>query len=476
MREHAVKVGMNRAGQSDPCHLSETFETNPVERMRALYLRDMMKIASQLLLAAFLTLLSFHVNALENVSAPYLVSHELVKSYSKDDVKAVWKEKGVPGIALGVKLGMDVYEIIYKVPWLDGTMRQASGIYYVPKTDEAVPYMMYGHGTQIEKYREITDKNAQMFICMAFATDGYAAMYPDYYGIGKGEGRHLYQHAWSEAQAFIYMLYAVDELNKQLELKHNGQLFLTGYSQGGHASMAAHKYIEELNDPRFQVTASSPMSGAYDMTGVQEQYMFQEYPRPFYLPYLLTSYQLAYDILDTDNPYDVFRAPFDTLLPGYFEGNDKQTLDELNKLLPPIPADMVRKDYVDAYINDPEFPFKLRLAENNLTDWEPKAPMQLCYCKGDKEVHYQNSEVAKAQMYALGVEHVKLNNLSDHLDHNTCAAFAVLATKYYFDRYKKKGKNPKMKDIPGFKKFLIGFVKRSEERKFKKEGKDSAYI
>lgn len=407
---------------------------------------------------------------------PVMVTHKLVRSYSKADVKAVWKEKGVPGIALPVKLGIDVYELIYMVPWLDGTMRKASGIYYVPKTDEAVPYMMYGHGTQIEKHREITDRDAQQFICMAFATDGYAAMFPDYYGIGKGEGKHLYQHAWSEAQSFIYMLYAVDELNRQLGLKHDGRLFLTGYSQGGHASMAAHKFIEELNDPRFQVTASSPMSGAYDMTGVQEKYMYQEYPRPFYLPYLLLSYQYAYRILDIENPYEIFRAPFDTLFPAYFEQNDHRTLDELNKHLPPIPKDVVKQEYIDAYESNPDFPFKKRLAENNLTDWKPKAPMQLCYCKGDKEVHYRNSEVAKAKMAELGVEHVRLNNLSDHLDHNTCAAFAVLATKYYFDRYKKKGKNPKMKDIPGFKKFLIGFVKRSEEKKFKREGKDSAYI
>jgi hypothetical protein len=428
-----------------------------------------------ILLSIFL-LLCIPVSAHENPNGPILVSHELVKAYSKDDVKAVWKEKGVPSIALPVKLGMDVYEIIYQVPWIDGTMRQASGIYYVPKTDKPVPFVMYGHGTRIEKHRDITDKDAQQFICMAFATDGYAAMFPDYYGIGKGEGKHLYQHAWSEAQSFIYMLYAVDEFNKKLGLKHDGQLFLTGYSQGGHASMAAHKYLQELKDPRFQVTASSPMSGAYDMTGKQAQYMFQEYPRPFYLPYLLLSYQLAYNIMDLKNPYEVFRAPYDTILPLYFENNDWRTLDNLNKLLPAIPKDMVKEEYVESFLTDPEFPFKKRLAENNLTDWTPAAPVQLCYCKGDREVHFNNSEVAYENMTALGADAVKLNNLSDELDHNSCAGFAVLSTKYYFDRFKKKGKNPKMKDIPGFKKFLIGFVKRSEEKKYRKQGKDAAYI
>jgi len=380
------------------------------------------------LLLGIFALSALFTQAHEPPETPVLSNYQLVKSHSNKSIKALWKEKGIPRIALPVKQDVDIYEIIYRVPWVDGTMRNASGIYYVPRSDEPVPFVMYGHGTQIQKNREISDKDAQQTLCLAFATDGYAAMFPDYYGIGKGEGKHLYQHSWSEAQAFIYMLYAIDELNKELGVEHNGQLFLTGYSQGGHASMAAHKYLEELNDPRFQVTASSPMSGAYDMTGVQEEYMFQPYPRPFYLPYLLLSYQYAYDLIDIDNPYDVFRAPFDTLFPKYFEDNAHRTLDELNKYLPEIPKDVVKDTFINAYLNDPEFSFKKRLAENNLTDWKPEAPVQMCYCKGDKEVHYMNSEVAYEKMTALGAEAVKLNNLSDELDHNTCAAFAATPT------------------------------------------------
>ncbi len=406
----------------------------------------------------------------------YLVSYTLVQSHTTETIKELWKQKHIPKMIMPVKNGVDVYEIIYKVKWVDSTWRTASGIYYLPKTGKAVPYMMFGHGTQIEKHRDITDNDAQQNICLMFATDGYAALFPDYYGIGKGEGKHLYQHAWSEAHAFIYMLYAIDELNKTLGLKHNGQLFLTGYSQGGHSSMAAHKYLQELNDPRFRVTASSPMSGAYDMTGEQEKYMFREYPRPFYLPYLLLSYQEAYGILNADNIYSIFKSPFDTLLPPFFESNERRTLDELNRLMPKIPKDVVNDSLFNEYQTNPDFEFKKRLAENNLTRWKPEAPMQLCYCKGDREVNYKNSEVAHDEMKTLGAENVKLNNLSDRLDHNTCAAFAVLATKYYFNRFRDKGKNPKMKDMPGFKKFLVGFVKRKEEKKYIKEGNDSAYL
>ena len=138
--------------------------------------------------------------------------------------------------------------------------------------------------------------------------------------------------------------------------------------------------------------------------------------------------------------------------------------------------EVVDEYLIEQYQTDPNFPFKVRLQENNLIDWNPKAPVQLCYCKGDKEVNYQNSEMAYSTMKAAGVDHIKLNNLSDHLDHNTCAAFAVLASKYFFDRFKKRGKNPKLKEMPPFKKWIRNMVKRKVEKEFKEKGKDRSYL
>jgi hypothetical protein len=408
-----------------------------------------------------------------DVPSNYLVSYNLVKSHTTKTISELWKKHHIPKVILKVRNDVDIYEIMYKAKWIDSSYILCSGIYFAPKNiKNAAPIMMYGHGTQIHKHRTISDEDAQQGICLGFATDGYAACYPDYYGIGKGEGDHLYQHAWSEAMSFIYMLYAIDELNKKINVKTNGQLFLTGYSQGGHSSFAAQKYLEELNDPRFQVTASSPMSGAYDMTGEQQKYMFQEYPRPFYLPYLLVSYQTAYRVLNTDNIYSIFKSPFDTLLPKYYSNNIDKTLDDLDKIMPKIPAEVVKDSLVEVYKSDTNFLFKITLKENNLTDWKPKAPVQLCYCKGDREVNYKNSEVAYNNMTALGVTNIKLNNLSDQLDHNTCAPFAVMATKFYFDRFKNKGENPKMKDVPKFKKALSNIVKKKEEKKYIETGKD----
>ena len=430
------------------------------------------------LLFLLTSLIAIQTFGFKNTPSSYLVSSTLVKSHTTTTLSALWKKHKIPKLALPVHYDVDIYEVVYKAPWIDSsTWINCSGIVYMPKTKgKKVPTFMFGHGTQISKARDITDDDSQQGICLGMATDGYVALYPDYYGMGKGDGQHLYQHAWTEGMAFVYILYAVEELKKNLKIETNGQLFLTGYSQGGHASFAAQKYIEMLHDPRFKVTATSPMSGAYDMTGEQAKYMFQVYPKPFYLPYLIVSYQTAYNIFPTKDIYTVFRAPFDTMLQGFFGEVRNKTYDDLDKIMPKIPSDVVRPELVEQFKRDPDFLFVKRLKENNLTDWKPEAPVQLCYCKGDREVNYRNSEVTYETMTKNGIKNIKLNNQSDHLDHNTCAAFAVLSMKTFFDRYKKHGDNPKMKSLSPIQKMVANMVKKKIEKQYMKDGSDHAYM
>ena len=414
-----------------------------------------------------------------NVPSNYLISATLVKSHNKKTLNELWKKHHVPKIAMPIHYDVDIYEIIYKAPWIDSsTWITCSGIAYVPKMkNKKAATFMFGHGTQIRKERDITDDDSQQGICLFMATDGYLALYPDYYGMGKGEGQHLYQHAWSEGMAFLYMLYAMEEFKTQHNYQTNGQLFLTGYSQGGHASFAAQKFIEAAKDPRFKVTATSPMSGAYDMTGEQAKYMFQVYPRPFYLPYLILSYQTAYHIFPNPDIFTVFRAPYDSLLQGFFGPVRDKTYDDLDKVMPKIPSEVVKPELVEQFKNNPDFAFLERLKENNLTEWAPQAPVQLCYCKGDREVNYKNSEVVYNKMTAAGKKDIRLNNQSDHLDHNTCAAFAVLSMKAFFNRYKNHGKNPHLKALSPIMQGLVNIIaKKKIEKQYMKDGSDHAYM
>jgi pimeloyl-ACP methyl ester carboxylesterase len=276
---------------------------------------------------------------------------------------------------------------------------------------------------------------------------------PDYIGLGKGDKFHLYQNSKSEATASIDMLLAIEELNNELSIKTNKQLFLTGYSQGGHACMATHKTLEEDYADQFTITASSPMSGAYDMSGVQATVMVKPYPEPVYLPYLLIGINEVYKIIDSYSK--LFRAPYDSLVPILYNGEYKLT--EINKFLPEIPADVVHPTLLEEYQNNPDFRFNAALEENDLLDWKTTVPTQLCYCNADKIVLYENAIVAHKKMKENGSKTIKLRKVGKKFGHVDCALFASIYTKMWFDSFRKGRK--KGRRGPILKRWGIAFQK-----------------
>jgi hypothetical protein len=99
-----------------------------------------------------------------------------------------------------------------------------------------------------------------------FGSMGYVISAPDYLGLGDSSGQHPYCHAHSEAIVSADLLRAVRQAANKISIRLNSKLFLTGYSQGGHATMALHKYLEDHLALEFSVTASTPMGGPYDLS------------------------------------------------------------------------------------------------------------------------------------------------------------------------------------------------------------------
>lgn len=414
------------------------------------------------LFGVVLFLMTLHANAeVMSKEEGCLVSYELKQSMSKQDILELWKSRKIPQFIMPVNYGADIYEVIYMAPWVDGTMIRASGLYFVPKmnADEQLPVAVYHHGTQLERARKPLLETSEQGAVLGLAADGFITLMPDYYGIGAGDKRHLYQHAWSEAMSTVYMLYAIEQLNEELQIQHKSDIYLTGYSQGGHATMAAHKYLQELNDPRFQVVASAPMSGAYDMSGVQAEVMFGPYKNPFYLPYLLVSYQEAYNFWDGD-VYELFRAPYDTIIPKYMTGD--KSYSEFNKTLPQIPVDMLKPEYVKEFQQNPDFIVAQKIAKNDLYQWVPEAPTFLCYCSADEQVVGENTIVAYNWMKKNGAQSIRKKNVSNQLGHFGCATFTVVEMRFFFDNVR-KGKVNKKKGPP-LKRLMVNIYKRKKEK------------
>ena len=414
---------------------------------------------------------SVHVEAVR----PDSISWKKIKTFSKEELREkIWEKYNVPEKIAPLRYAVDLYEVSYTSVSIHNSKVRASGLFFVPQgTKDAPQTIMYHHGTRVLKGQKYS-ATYERALCISFAADGYAVVMPDYFGLGNGDGRHLYLHAETEARASIDMLRATRMLCEKEEIPTGEQLFLTGYSQGGHASMATHKAMQEQFPEEFSVTANSPLAGPYDLYGVQGERMFEPYDWPSYLPFLLLSYQDAYQLFD--DPSEVFLSPYDTLLPDLFDGS--LHLNDIDRMLPRIPTDMIRPELIQAYRSDPNFPFRQALEKNTLINWDPQAPLQFCYCKSDEAVNYQNSVTAYKNMKKRGLKHVRLRNAGSKFGHVTCSMFAVMYAKWFFDSF--RDDKPRKWRGPFGRRFLVSLFKisvpglKKERRMRKKEAKKRA--
>jgi hypothetical protein len=98
----------------------------------------------------------------------------------------------------------------------------------------------------------------------------------------------------------------------------NGQLFLTGYSEGGHVAMATLRALEAAG---AKITAAAPMSGPYAVEAFGDAVMYGgvDIGSTVFAPLLANSYQHAYMNINNDPAGPIFSSTYpdaETLLPS----------------------------------------------------------------------------------------------------------------------------------------------------------------
>tara|TARA_Y100000813_G_scaffold114797_1_gene82227 strand:- start:390 stop:1664 length:1275 start_codon:yes stop_codon:yes gene_type:complete len=334
-----------------------------------------------------------------------------------------------------------MYKMVYNTVDALGQPTIASGAFLAPSNTPCTdfPMLVYHHGTSLRKIDVPSNDVGETLIGRVFGAGGYFVLMPDYIGMGESPGLHPYCHGESEATATRDMIRAAREfIADSLNMIDNGELFLTGYSQGGHAAMAAHKYIEENNLlGEFNVLGSAPCSGPYEMSGAMADTILSPYPysNPGYLVYLLSAYQMVYGNLY--NSYaQVLNSPYDTIVPPFFDGNNT-TLDmgTLNNLLSGY-IDTLMVDTVVANFSNSmstyNHPLWTALLDNDNHDWTPQRPIRMYYCTGDEQVTFQNAIAAEATMQANGANDVQAVNMGSG-NHNDCVLPALTTAYLWFD-------------------------------------------
>ena len=339
---------------------------------------------------------------------------------------------------INYQYGVDMYVLTYETITPDGQETEASGLLAVPKgISTSAPLLSFQHGTVLNQngVPSSVAVGSGMELGLIFGTEGYAVCMPDFLGLGKGSGLHPYMHAKSEATVTIDMIRAAKNKLADLGIALNNDLFLLGYSQGGHATMATHKAIEAEYSNEFTVTASSPMAGPYDVSGAMTDIVLakEDYASPGYLPYMLYSYNSVYNIYSSVE--SILKSPYNSTIPPFFNGDNLYPMSNVNAAMPSIPSDILTENAYNDIANKTNTALWNALEDNDLYDWHSIAPIRMFHCNGDVTVPMSNSEKALQYFEAKGITNVDMINPLDGGTHSTCLIPSILAAKNWFNSF-----------------------------------------
>ena len=343
-----------------------------------------------------------------------------------------------------INYGIDVYKVRYTTTDVQGQPDTASGALVIPQARGfALPLFIYQHGTSGAKDDVPSNLNISDYkVPLAFGGVGAVSLAPDYLGLGDSRGFHPYLHAATEASAAVDMLKAIGPYVAGLGQALNGQLFLGGYSQGGHASMALHRVLQEDYSSEYPVTAAAHMSGPYSLANVMREYVLseEEYSFPGYIVRIILGLNEYYQIYSDFS--QVFRAPY--LGPAQAYYNNELTMGALHDTLATLltqelglvqPKYIIQDSVRQNILDNPNHPVNVALAENDVYDWAPQSPTRLFYCTSDEQVLYTNSLLADSVMNANGAPDVESANISSTLSHFDCARPALTQALLFFAQY-----------------------------------------
>ena len=303
---------------------------------------------------------------------------------------------------------------------------EVSGIIARPANLTAsAPWTVYQHGTKLDRSEAPSRGHYEAIWSLCnYGTAGTNYIAADYVGLGDSQETHPYLHAATEAGAARDLITVVREYESLPKIR----VFVTGYSQGGHAAMALHRDLETRPDEHIEVIASAPMAGPYDVSGASLRATLED-PEPFastvYTSYVLTAFQDIYgDVFK--NPGEVFASAF-AELPELIR---KQVGRPVTEALPALPTELLNPSFLSSLRSDPTHPFHKRLAQNDVYNWAPQAPTLLVFSKMDKVVSPENARVAFARMKELG-GNVEILNVGDDLKHDTGSAPSFAAGRRF---------------------------------------------
>ena len=171
-----------------------------------------------------------------------VTSVEHLKGYSATTLRLLLWWADLPE-AVHVEHGVDLYRIKYWTTNYDDTPVLASGLVSIPRKAAPKGVVSYQHGTNPTRSLAPSKPTLGEGVIgsAVFAGGWYLFVAPDYIGLGASTELHPYFNTKSTVASVVDCLRAARACCDGLKIKWPDSVFLTGFSQGGHATIAVHK-------------------------------------------------------------------------------------------------------------------------------------------------------------------------------------------------------------------------------------------
>lgn len=314
-------------------------------------------------------------------------------------------------------LSVQQIPVKYKSITPNGDSILLSGKIFLPKNKIAKNIIIANHYTICSNKEAPSEAYSIEGI---FATKGYIVLMPDYVGYGISDSLpHPYLHIESTVSSAIDLLNAaIPYLNGNC-YSYYKPLILVGYSQGGAATLALQKKLEEEYSEQFPISKVFAGAGPYDLKATFDFYINNTTTDiPCTIPMLLLGMNYAYNLnLDYN---DFFQPLLMEKYPLLIESKTKM-MNEVNADLG-MDIDSLIKP---AIRNINEYPMSVlynAIKKNSITKWLPQSRLYLFHSTEDNMVPFFNSKNIKSEFDGRNIECVEYD-FAPYGNHMRAAVF-----------------------------------------------------
>ncbi|MES4900764.1 MULTISPECIES: lipase [unclassified Streptomyces] len=363
-----------------------------------------------------------------------LVSHQLLYTLEKPEDVSAWLTSAKFG-ADTVRYGVDAYRLVYRTVDPYGRPTTASGLLVLPRGREGrLRPVSFTHGTGVHKDDSPSMKTGGFLPAppVTYASAGYAAVAPDYLGMGLGPGPHPWMDVPSETTASLDLLRAARSFAPGTGHALDREVAVTGFSQGASAALGLARALQSGEDRWFRLGALAPVSGAYDFGGAELPALLAGELEPkssvLYAAYTLVAFNRLHHLYDS--PADVFQGSYADTIEELFDGT--HTGPELMAGTPAT-LDGLLTGPGRELLADPAGPMAAALrTTDDVCDWAPRVPVRLYMASGDEQATVANTAHCRAAFARHGVTPPVVDlgaadyNGSRHLGSNVRATPAIV--------------------------------------------------